>query len=97
MRLSSLQKYILKRGYYWRGKFNRSQLIDFYSNGKKVPKKEDQVNIITKSVERLIDRGLFTGYGVRTTEKWFIREIKITKVGLKVAKGLMGRQQKLKI
>ncbi|MFA5076322.1 MAG: hypothetical protein WC480_02800 [Patescibacteria group bacterium] len=107
MRLSVLQKYILRQCYFEQKKLNRDKLTAFYNNQtayvatavvKKVkPKREDQVNIITKSIERLIERGLLVGYGIRTTDKWFIREIKLTRVGLKVARGLLGSQQKLKI
>jgi len=97
MRLSILQKYILHQCYLEKKKLNRSRLTKFYNNKKKSPKKEDQINIITKSIERLIERGLLVGYGVRTPEKWFIREIRLTRKGMKIAKELMGQQQKLKI
>jgi hypothetical protein len=97
MRLSVLQKYILRQCFLEKKRFNRHKLINFYSNVKKAPKKEDQVNIITKSIERLIDKGLLVGYGERTREKWFIKEIRLTPVGGRLARELLGKQQKLKI
>jgi hypothetical protein len=50
---------------------------------------------MTKSLERLIDKGLMIGYGRRTPEKWFIDEIRLTDVGKKAARKLLGQQQKL--
>lgn len=58
-------------------------------------KSKDAVNIITKSIERLIDREMLTGYGVRTPHKWFLKEIKLTPKGRKMAKKLLGEQQTL--
>lgn len=95
MRLSLLQKYVLLQGLNQKGKFGREILIKFYDIQKKKPKKEDRVNIITKSLERLINKELLTGYGVRTSRKWFIKEIKLTSKGRKAAKKLLGEQQKL--
>ena len=96
MRLSALQKYILRQCYFEKKKLNRDKLIKFYNKQKK-PKPDDQVNIITKSLERLINKGLLVGYGMRTPEKWFIKEVRLTRKGLKTAKELLGKQQKLKI
>jgi len=95
MRLSKLQKHILLQGLNQKGKFSRNILVKFYSIQKKKPKKEDRVNIITKSLERLINKELLTGYGIRTSRKWFIKEIKLTLKGKKAAKKLLGEQQKL--
>jgi hypothetical protein len=55
--------------------------LAFYKD--KGVKKEDRVNIITKSLERLIDNGLLVGYGVRTPKKWFIKSVKLTTLGRK--------------
>ena len=66
--------------------------MKFYDKQKRKPKKEDQVNIITKSLERLINKGFLTGYGVRTPQKWFIKEIKLTTAGKRAARGLRGKQ-----
>jgi len=96
MRLSNLQKYILIQGLYRKpGRFTRSGLIKFYDKIKKKPSKKDVQNIITKSIERLIDKELLIGYGRRTPHKWFIKEIKLTGKGRKVAKKLLGEQQAL--
>jgi len=93
MKLSALQKYILKQIYSSKSdKVHRGGLLKFYNSDKKV-KKRDRVNIITKSLERLINNELMTGYGVRTPHKWFINEIKLTAKGKKIAKTLFGKQQ----
>lgn len=96
MALSSLQKYILKKGL--EGEKNavgKAVLRKFYITQKRPPEVEDQINIITKSVEKLIQKGLVNGVGVKTTKKWFIKEVILTKKGLKKAKELLGRQQEL--
>jgi hypothetical protein len=95
MRLSKLQKYILLSVYGTKGQFKRNQFFRFYNKQKKSPKKEDQHGIITKSLERLIDKGLMIGYGRRTPEKWFIDEVCLTSKGKREARKLFGKQQAL--
>lgn len=95
MRLSPLQKYILKKCYQGGGKINREGLKIFYQTQKKAPAEDKRVKIITQSVERLIDREQLIGYGVRTPHKWFIKDIKLTSKGRKMAKKLLGEQQQL--
>ena len=94
MKLSTLQKYILKQGILVKNQIiSKSTLEKFYDNLKKKPK--DITKIITKSVERLINKELIIGYGWRTPHKWFIRQVKLTPKGKKIAKSLFGKQQKL--
>lgn len=95
MRLSSLQKYILRECYGTRGVYGRGRLVSFYTKLKPAPKKEDQQNTITKSLERLIDKELMIGYGRRTPHKWFIDQIKLTPKGRRTARKLLGEQQVL--
>lgn len=95
MTLSSLQRYILRTCYLERRKLSRQKLLAFYSVGKKIPSLKDQIDSITKSLERLIARGLMVGLGEKTAERFFIREIRLTPVGRRIAKTLFGNQQKL--
>lgn len=67
----------------------------FYNGMKRKPSPKDAINIITKSVERLIKKELVIGYGWKTPHKWFIRQVKLTPKGAKVARGLLGVQQRL--
>ncbi|MBU1146035.1 hypothetical protein KKD80_00600 [Patescibacteria group bacterium] len=92
MKLSHLQRYVLGLGYAEKDKFGRGKILRFYDKVKRPPKLEDRVNIVTKSLERLIDRGFLIGYGMRTPKKWFIREIKLTAAGRKMARALQGKQ-----
>lgn len=96
MQLSDLQKFILKRTY--RGELcrvSREEFKEFYSGKSRAPKEEEQVNVITRSIERLIDRELLIGYGRRTRHKWFIEEVKLTAMGMKEGRMLLSQQQKL--
>ncbi|MFH1173319.1 MAG: hypothetical protein V1692_02200 [bacterium] len=93
MKLSKLQNYILTQSFLEAASYNRDKLLKFYDSYKKPPIKEDQINIITKSLERLINQGLLVGYGIRTNRKWFIKEIKITGQGKQLAKKLLSQQQ----
>ena len=95
MRLSQLQKYILLNLLNNKGKSKRKQLLKFYEKKKNVPKKLDQQGIVTKSLERLIEKGLMIGYGRRTPQKWFIEDVQLTIKGKKEAKKLLGEQQSL--
>ena len=95
MKLSKLQKFILIESLGAKGKSKRKSLLKFYDKQKSPAKKEDQQNIITQSLERLIDKELMIGYGRRTPHKWFIDEIKLTAKGRKQARSLFGKQQSL--
>ena len=105
MRLSLLQKYILRTVYEGRLKrFPRDRLVQYHAEERgtsrvaitrKRAEGNDAVNAITKSVERLIDKELMVGYGVRTPHKWYIHEVGLTAKGKKAAKRLRGEQQEL--
>jgi len=96
MKLSALQKYILKQCLQTKDKIVSKGMLERFYNGKpSAPKSKDAINIITKSVDRLIKKELVTGYGVKTPHKWFIKQVKLTPKGAKVARGLFGVQQKL--
>lgn len=96
MKISSLQKYILKQCILSKGGgIGKRELERFYSDKKNKPKEIDQVKIITKSIDRLIKKDLIIGTGTKTSHKWYIKEIKLTNQGKKEAKKLFGTQQKL--
>ncbi len=97
MKLSDLQKYTLKQAWQTKDKtVGKDVLARFYSGRKNKPKDKDLINVITKSVERLIEKELVVGYGWRTSQKWFIRQVKLTPKGKKIARRLaVGIQQKL--
>jgi len=91
MSFSSLQQYIIKICY-GREKISRNLFRKFYTD-KKV-KENLKTKIITKSIERLIDKGLMVGYGMRTTKKWFIREVRLTNQGKKLWEDWLNRKQR---
>lgn len=96
MALSALQQYILREAYTWRGSnFPRQNLHRYYDRVKKKPSAEDMQNSMTKSLERLIDRGFMIGYGRRTPRKWFIETVKLTPPGRQLARRLLHDQPKL--
>lgn len=96
MSLSKLQKYILLQcGSSRNHKLPRQEFNKLYNGLKKKPKAEDIQNSITKSLERLINRELMVGYGVRTPHKWYIKEVRLMPKGIKLARKLLGEQQKL--
>ena len=95
MGISGLQRYMLLACEEHGGSSNRAPFLRFYSHNGKPPSHHDQVNAITVSIERLIDRELLTGYGVRTRRKWFIRSVTLTAKGKRLARALLGKQQQL--
>lgn len=96
MRLSPLQKYIMRACYFTPPRqLTRAGFAKFYESQKNKPKAGDIVNIITKSLESLIDKEFIIGYGVRTPHKWYIKEVKLTPKGRKLARKLLGEQQVL--
>lgn len=93
MSLSKLQKYILRQ--IWespKAKTSRQVFDNFYLHTKRPPAAELRANIITKSLERLIERGLLIGYGTKTQYKLFISHAKLTPQGKKFARQLLGQQ-----
>lgn len=95
MRLSALQKFILTECYEKKGRTKKKVLLAFYHKQKDKPSEKDQVDTVTKSVESLIDKGLMVGYGVRTPRRWYIEEVRLMPKGRKIARKLLGEQQKL--
>lgn len=92
--LSPLQKFLLKECLD-SAVTKRIALKKFYTKIAKPPKAEDQQNAITKSLERLIDRGYMTGFGRRTPKKWFIESVRLTPAGRRAARNLLGKQQQI--
>ncbi len=98
MPFSPLQKYIIRQtGENTKNRLSRSVLTQYYSNKKKTPSTKLQANIITKSLERLINQGYLVGFGQKTQHKLFITHIKLTPAGKKMAKKFLGQQAELPI
>ncbi|MFA6410526.1 MAG: hypothetical protein WCW26_03050 [Candidatus Buchananbacteria bacterium] len=96
MKLSALQKYILKQCAQTKEKtISKTVLENFYSNKNQKPSQKDIASIITKSVERLIGKELVIGYGWKTPHKWYITQVKLTPKGKKTVKEFFGVQQRL--
>lgn len=91
MRLSPLQRHILGVGFAARGKVGRAPLQAFY-NGK-TPRPKSVVKVVTATLERMIDKGWLVGLGVRTPKKWYVREVRLTPTGRRVARQLQKAQQ----
>ncbi len=91
MPASRLQRYILTAIVGSRiERFPRRLVNEFYAKQAHRPK--DVEGVITKSLERLIDKELLVGYGRRTPHKWFIEEVRLTTKGRRTARALLGRQ-----
>ncbi len=91
--LSRLQKHILITCFQAKGKVPRTQFHGFYDRESHSSK--SIVDAITKTLERMMDRGFLIGHGIRTPQKWYIKEVKLTPLGRRLAKTLQGTQQKL--
>ncbi|MBT3539340.1 hypothetical protein HN481_04415 [Candidatus Parcubacteria bacterium] len=94
MRLSSLQQYILLKMSEKGTRMDRKFFRSFYETQEKKPNIKYQEHIITQSLERLIDRGLITGFGKRTTEKWFITHVGLAAKGRDAVQEIHNRRQK---
>ena len=94
MKLSSLQKFILEECLEHNKMCSRRVVDDNYKISKSRSKEENFKKIITQSIERLIDRGLLVGYGMKTQEKFFITKIRLTPSGRRTANELRKSKQK---
>lgn len=97
MRLGPLQKYILLVSRSSRNPVFREKFIAYYQGKKKKPSREDQVNAITKAIEKMINANLVVAEGVKTSEKFFIKMIRLTPRGRSQVKKIIGSQQRLPI
>jgi len=79
--LSKLQQFILETCLENGGVLSRSIIDKNHSQSTSRAQKEHYKKIITQSIERLIDRGLLVGYGMKTKEKLFITKIRLTPQG----------------
>ena len=94
MRLSSLQRYILLACNDAKGqRRERRGLEQFYDGETERPSEKDVQNAVTRSLERLIDKELLIGYGVRTPHRWYIKEIRLPPKGRRVVKELLAANQ----
>ena len=90
MHLSKLQKYILKQAFAQGPRCPRAVFESFYDNVG-----EQEIKVITVSIERLILKGFLKGYGYKTAEKLFIEYVTLTPAGRKEARRLFDDEQKL--
>ena len=96
MQLSDLQRYILTQALAAnRATVRKEVLLRFYGARSKRLRPKDEISDLTRSVERLIDRGLVIGYGSKTAQRWFVTEVRLTPAGRRLARELLGTQQRL--
>ncbi len=96
MNLSRLQKYILLQSLGSKTtEVSRQIFRNFYRSEKSSSTLSVQQKNITQSLERLIDKELLIGFGRRTPHKWFITQVKLTTIGRRQAKKLLGEQPEL--
>lgn len=94
--LSRLQQYILEECLARGGQCQRRIFDNSPAAKHSHAQTENYKKIVTQSIERLIERGLAVGYGMKTKEKLFIEKVKITSAGRKQAQNLrLARQAKL--
>lgn len=95
MRLSALQRSILLHAFDARPPIPRAAFRSFFIGKARPAKPKDRENDLTRSLERLIDRGLLSGYGRRTPRKWFLDSVRLTPSGRALARRQLGQQQRL--
>ena len=92
MYLSALQKYVLTTCWGKKGRVSKKAFEGFYARRKPRPAKAHIPGIITKSLERLTERGLINAHGTKTQEKWIIQSVSLTARGRRAARALFGVQ-----
>ena len=96
MQLSDLQRYILTQALTAnRATVRKEVLLRFYTARAKRPTPRDEISDLTRSVERLIERGLAVGFGSKTSRRWFVTEVQLTPLGRRTARQLLGTQAQL--
>ena len=92
MYLSKLQKYIILECYLKSGKIDSLEsLTKFYKTEIPVNAKK----IITNSLKKMVKKGIVSILARKTPHKLFIKEVKLTNFGKKIAKKILKEKQKL--
>ncbi len=91
----SLQGAIVLAAFRARGSLSREKLLAALGGAGTGRERKKRLDAATKAVDRLITRGLAVGIGVRTAEKWFIKEVRLTPAGRHEARRRLGVQQRL--
>lgn len=97
MRLSTLQKQLVLLCVDRAGKCVRGILDSAYEHDHPSMGRKTAQNVVTKALENLIDKGFMVGEGVRTRKKWYIKAVRLTPVGKKLARKLSGEQLSMKL
>ncbi|MDD5110398.1 MAG: hypothetical protein PHI63_04245 [Patescibacteria group bacterium] len=96
MVLSRLQRYILTQALAApKRTLSRASIARFYDGSAHRPKGKDLVNIISRSIDRLVSREFLVGYGRKTATKWFVETVKLTPKGRRASRKMLGEQQRL--
>lgn len=90
---SSIQQYILLQCWQRGGLCSRRLLDSDYQASRSRAKAVNYKKIVTVSLERLIERGILVGYGIKTKDKLFINKIKLTPLGRKQASAILKLKQ----
>lgn len=89
---SKLQRYILLSALSQKKLLTREEIRGFYGDYKIKSKTKDAEDAITKSIDRLISRGFIIGFGYKTSRKWYNKSVKLTSLGKKSTRELLGKQ-----
>lgn len=81
MSLSKLQQYILEECLARGGQCQRRVFDSSLAVKHSRAQSGNYKKIVTQSIERLIERGLVVGYGIKTKEKLFIERVRLTSEG----------------
>ena len=92
MRLSSLQKQVLLSCFEHGGRSTKRILDALHQSANTTASKKTAQSVVAKALENLIDKECVIGEGVRTPHKWYIRNVRLTAVGRRIARQLRGKQ-----
>lgn len=93
MRLSPLQKYILKTCGADNGTGKKEDFYGFYNTAEFSKNKKIIQDTIHKCLESLVARDLAVAYGKKTAQKWFIEKIRLTGQGRQAVKDIIKKRQ----
>lgn len=92
MNLSSWQRLMLREAAKAKPRVHRRLFEQEYKRLNPEASQKEVMDMVTKTMERLIDRGLAIGYGYKTQYKLFLTTLNLTPAGRKVAKEISKKQ-----
>ena len=94
MRLSRLQKHMLIKCFEARSfTVEKGVFFKYYSKKEREEKKNSIQIRIQNSIDNMVEKDWAVAYGHKTAQKFYIKKVRLTKKGIKMAEDILKKKQ----